>query len=100
MKKLIKSDLESGERELNSANVALTKSKKENKEISHKFEKQVKQMDLKVKDLENYKLVEVSEEREFRAKNKKVEKKIKSLKVREANLELEKTKYTPQTFSF
>ena len=76
LKKLIKSDLESGERELNSANVALTKWKKKNKEISHKFEKQVKQMDVKVKDLENYKLVEVSEEREFRAKNKKVENKV------------------------
>ena len=91
--KELKSELKSVMKNLNSANLALKTSKKENTEASQKFDKELKQLELKVKDLEYYKQTKILDEKEFKVKNKKVEKKLKSLGEREANLKLEKTKF-------
>ena len=91
--KTLRNELDSVKKDLNSANIAVRTAKKENKEITHKFDKQLEKMDSKIRDLEEHKRVKISEEKEIRVKMKKAEKKLKTLREREANLELERTRF-------
>ena len=66
--KQLKSELGILQQELRSTHVALKASKKENKETSHNFVKQIENLEYKVNDLKDYKVTKVSEKKELKSK--------------------------------
>ena len=77
-------------KEINNLGVALKSSKKEHKEIFGNYTKKIDSLETKLKDLHNYKVDKISEEKDLKTKLKKVDKKLKNLNEREAKLKVEK----------
>ena len=96
--KNLKAELEDIKKDLNSTNVALKSSKKETKETAYKFEKKVEQLDIKIIDLQEYKMAKVAEEKEPKGKHKKADKNLKSIQEREAKIELDRIQFEKKKF--
>ena len=80
-------------KQVNSLNVAIKSSKKDLKEANHRFDKKFGDMEFKLKELTEYKQEKVSEEKEIKINLKKIDKKLKDIKEREARLEADKKKF-------
>ena len=55
------------------------------------FNKKITGLEIRLSDLQNYKNDKISEEKELRTKIKKVDKKLKTLAEKEAEIKIEKT---------
>ena len=80
--------------EMNDKTKATTKElkslKKENKNITHDFEKVIGQLELKVKNLLDYKAAKIAEERKEKVEIKNKSKKLKAMEEKLAKVEMEK----------
>ena len=75
--------------EVKNLRIALKSSQKETKDVSHRFDKKIDNLEDKIKELVTFKTQKISEEKEFRNKSKKVEKKLKALEEKEAKVKIE-----------
>ena len=90
--KLLRQEKDDMQKDLNNATMAIKSSKKESQENFRKFEKQKFELESKIEKLTEFRLMKLGEEKELRTKLKKVDKKFKLLKEREANIQLQKNK--------
>ena len=88
--KSLKTERDDLKKDLNASSVAIKSIEKENKETNKKLRKQVDLLEMKIKDLEEYKAAKVAEERELKSKIKKTDKKWKSVLEREAKISINK----------
>ena len=91
--KTLKSENSDLTKDLKISNSALKSSQKETKEAFTKYEKKLKALQLKLKELNDYRIDKAAEEKSVRNKQKKLEKKEKSLKEKKALLEVEKMQF-------
>ena len=90
--KILKADNLELKKDLNALNVALKSSKKENNDNVHKNRKKVEDLEENVKELVEFKLLKESEEKDLRIQTKKVERKLKSIQEKEAELKVAKNR--------
>ena len=79
-------------KDLNALNVALKSNKKENNDAAHKNRKKVENLEAKVEDLLQFKVTKELEEKDLKNKSKKLDKKLKSIQEREAELKVLKNR--------
>ena len=91
--KTLKSENSDLTKDLKISNSALKSSQKETKEAFTKYKKKLKALQLKLKELNDYRIDKAAEEKSVRNKQKKLEKKEKSLKEKKALLEVEKMQF-------
>ena len=85
----LESDVSDAEKKKSELNVELKKTKRMLKDSTHAFEKKIQQLENKVKDLTEFKNIKMSEEKEFKIKQKKLEKRENSFEEKEAKLKVE-----------
>ena len=90
--KITKAENEALKKDLNSVNVALKTSRKENNDSSHRQDRKIELLEDKIKELHEYKIDKESEEKDLKNKTKKLDKKLKSIQEREAKIEIDKKK--------
>ena len=88
--KVLKNEREEHVKEINRLKVTLKSARKETKDGLKQFEKEIHDKENKIKDLQNYRTYKTMEEKDLKVKTKKVEKKLKMIKEKEAKLDLEK----------
>ena len=71
---------------------SVKKTRREHKDVEHELLKKISSLEDKIKDLNDYKLSKVAEEKELKSNNKKLDKRTKMLTEKEAKIEMEKTK--------
>ena len=75
-------------KDLNALNVALKSCKKEGNDTAHKNQKKVENLEAKLKEHVQFKITKESEEKDLRAKTKKLNKKLKTIQEKEAELKV------------
>ena len=95
-KKTIKTDKDELLRENNAANVALKSCRKDLKDSSHRFNKKIEELEVKIEELTEFKIMKNSEEKEIRNMKKKTEKKLKEVREKEAKLKLNQSSLEKQ----
>ena len=75
-------------KDLNALNVALKSCKKESNDTAHKNQKKVENLEAKLKDHVQFKITKELEEKDLRAKTKKLDKKLKTIQEKEAELKV------------
>ena len=88
--KILKQENEALSKDLNSASVALKSSRKDTKDVAHRYEKKVEALEDKIKVLEQYKAEKDAEQKNLNSKSKKLDKKLKTINEKEAKVALEK----------
>ena len=89
--KVLKSEKDDLEKEKSKIIIALKTAKKEGKEKNHEHEKIIKKKDETIEDLLAFKLIKTSEEKSLRNKQKKLEKKLRSVQQIEQEVKEHKT---------
>ena len=87
--KILIQDKETLSKDLNSASVALKSSRKDTKDVAHRYEKKVEALEDKIKVLEQFKSEKDAEQRSFNSKSKKLNKKLKAVTKKEAKVALD-----------
>ena len=87
--KILIQDKETLSKDLNSASVALKSSRKDTKDIAHRYEKKVEAFEDKIKVLEQFKSEKDAEQRSFNSKSTKLNKKLKAVTEKEAKVALD-----------
>jgi regulator of replication initiation timing len=91
--KALKSENPDLAKELKTANSASKSSQKDSKEAFNKYERKLEALQLKLKELNDYRIDKAAEEKSVKNKQKKLEKKEKLLIEREASLKVEKLQF-------
>ena len=95
-KKTIKTDKDELLRENNAANVALKSCRKDLKDSAHRFNKKIEELEVKIEELTEFKIMKNSEEKGIRNMKKKKEKKLKEVREKEAKLKLDQSSLEKQ----
>ena len=91
--KIIKAENEDLKKDVNSFNVALKTSKKENKDSSHRLERKIEQLEDNLKKLHEFQINKEFEEKDLKNKAKKIDKKLKLIQEREAKIVIDKNNF-------
>ena len=71
----------------------MKKLRREHKDAAHDLEKRNKQLEIRIKDLDGFKDSKMSEERELKIRQKKVDKKLRKVEEKEAQLKVDKDNF-------
>ena len=86
--KYVKNENDDAQKHIKNLEVALKSSQKEIKEVVGTHNKKISGFEIRINDLQNYKIDKMSEERELKTKIKKVDKKLKQAGLSRATLEI------------
>ena len=89
--KCVKNENSDAQKHIKHLEVALKSSQKEIKEVVGTHNKKISGFEIRINDLQNYKIDKMSEEKELKTKIKKVDKKLKTLAQKEAEIKIEKS---------
>ena len=91
--KILRNERDDLKKEENNLSIALKSVKKDLKDTHYRFEKKKEELEIKIKELTEFKIDKTSEEKDMKNKRKKIEKKLKMLEQKEAKIKVDRNNF-------